>query len=330
MLGFSGCLGSSRFPLSNQKATRSMSRPKIGLALGSGSARGWSHIGILEALKKHGITPDIVCGCSIGALVGAAFVAGKIAPLKDWVLALTWRNVARLVGVGFPNGGLIDGDLFKDLMVKLNIDAPIESLATPFAAVATDLASGREIWLREGPVHEAVRASMAMPGVFSPAKAGEQWLVDGGLVNPVPVSACRALGAEMIIAVNLNANLVGKRLSPEVVVQDLNERDIPQPALLEGLLQKMPRNLQQSLSRSTPQRSAPRSSAPRYFDVLASSINIVQDRITRSRLAGEPPHVMLMPRLSHVGLFEFQRAQEAIAEGAACVDRALPDLRTLV
>jgi NTE family protein len=307
-----------------------MSRPKIGLALGSGSARGWSHIGVLESLHKHGITPDIVCGCSIGALVGAAFVAGKIAPLKDWVLGLTWRSVARLVGVGFPNGGLINGDLFKDLMVELDIDASIESFTTPFAAVATDLATGREIWLREGPVHEAVRASMAMPGVFSPAKHGEQWLVDGGLVNPVPVSTCRAQGAEVIIAVNLNANLVVKRRASEVTAQDLDERDIPQPALLEGLLQKMPRNLQQSLSRSVPQRLAPRGSTPRYFDVLASSINIVQDRITRSRLAGEPPHVMLMPRLAHVGLFEFQRAQEAIIEGAACVDRALPDLRMLL
>ncbi len=307
-----------------------MSRPKIGLALGSGSARGWSHIGVLESLQKYAITPDIICGCSIGALVGAAFVAGKIAPLKDWVLALTWRNVARLVGVGFPNGGLIDGDLFKDLMVKLDIDAPIESFATSFAAVATDLATGREIWLREGPVHEAVRASMAMPGVFSPARHGEQWLIDGGLVNPVPVSTCRALGADVIIAVNLNANLVGRRLVPEVVAQDLNEHDIPQPAILEGLLQKMPRNIQQSLSRSTPKLLPTMPSRPRYFDVLASSINIVQDRITRSRLAGEPPHVMLLPRLAHVGLFEFQRAQEAIAEGAACVDRALPDLKTLV
>ena len=215
-------------------------------------------------------------------------------------------------------------------MLKLNIDAPIESFATPFAAVATDLATGREVWLREGPVHEAVRASMAMPGVFSPAKHGEQWLVDGGLVNPVPVSTCRALGADVIIAVNLNANLVRRRLAPEVVAQGLNERDIAQPALLEGLLQKMPRNLQQSLSRSTPKLSASKNSAPRYFDVLASSINIVQDRITRSRLAGDPPHVILMPRLAHVGLFEFQRAQEAIAEGAACADRALPDLRMLV
>ena len=307
-----------------------MSRPKIGLALGSGSARGWSHIGVLESLHKNGITPDIVCGCSIGALVGAAFVAGKITPLKDWVLGLTWRSVASLVGVGFPSGGLIDGDLFKDLMLKLDIDAPIESFATPFAAVATDLATGREVWLREGPVHEAVRASMAMPGVFSPAKQGEQWLVDGGLVNPVPVSTCRALGVDVVIAVNLNADLVGRRLAPQVVAQDLDERDIPQPALLESLLQKMPQNLQQSLSRSAPQPAAPRGSAPRYFDVLASSINIVQDRITRSRLAGDPPHVMLMPRLAHVGLFEFQRAQEAIIEGAACVDRALPDLRMLL
>ena len=184
-----------------------MPRPKIGLALGSGSARGWCHIGIIEALSEKGIAPDIVCGCSIGAMVGAAYVADRMSPLKDWVLALKWREIASSISVGLSRGGLIDGDVFKDLMVKLNIDAPIESYATPFASVATDLSTGREIWLRDGPIHEAVRASMAMPGIFSPAHNGDRWLLDGGLVNPVPVSTCRALGAEIIVAANLNTDI---------------------------------------------------------------------------------------------------------------------------
>jgi len=307
-----------------------MPRPKIGLALGSGSARGWSHIGIVEALNEKGFTPDIVCGCSIGAMVGAAYIADKLTPLKDWILTLKWREIAGLLSVGLSDGGLIDGDVFKELMANLSIDAPIESYATPFACVATDLSTGREIWLRDGPIHEAVRASMAMPGIFSPARNSDRWLLDGGLVNPVPVSTCRALGAEVIIAANLNADLVDRPIEPPVPGLDQDNHQVARPEILERLLQRVPSNIRQSISEITPHLLTSKPSAPGYFDVFASSINIMQDQITRSRLAGEPPHVLLMPNLAHVGLFDFHKAQEAIAEGRACVDRAMPMLRTLI
>lgn len=306
-----------------------MPRPTIGLALGSGSARGWSHIGIVEALNEKGITPDIVCGCSIGAMVGAAYIADKLTPLKDWILALQWREIARLLSIGLSDGGLIDGDVFMELMVKLHIDAPIETYARPFAAVATDLSTGREIWLHDGPIHEAVRASMAMPGIFSPARNGDRWLLDGGLVNPVPVSTCRALGAEITIAVNLNADIVDGPFEPPVAGPDQDNYQVARPEILEGLLQRVPTNIRQSISQVTSHLLTSKPSTPGYFDVFASSINIMQDQITRSRLAGEPPHVMLMPHLAQVGLFDFHKAQEAIAEGRACVDRAMPMLRTL-
>jgi len=305
-----------------------MPQPKIGLVLGSGSARGWCHIGIIEALNEKGIIPDIVCGSSIGAMVGAAFVADRMSPLKDWVLALKWREIASSVSVGLSGGGLIDGNVFKDLMVKLNIDAPIESYATPFACVATDLATGREIWLRDGPVHEAVRASMAMPGVFSPARQGEEWLLDGGLVNPVPVSTCRALGADFIIAVNLNDNLVDGRIETRVAGQGQNGHRVTQMPVSEGLFQKVPSSIQQRISKITPHPRTPKPAAPGYFEVFESSINIMQEQITQGRLSAEPPDVMLVPRVGHMGLFDFQRAQEAIAEGRTCVEQALPKLKS--
>lgn len=307
-----------------------MPRPKIGLALGSGSARGWCHIGIIEALNERGIAPDIVCGCSIGAMVGAASVADKMTPLKEWVLALKWREIASAVRVRLAGGGLIDGDVFKDLMVKLSIDAPIESYTTQFAAVATDFATGREIWLQNGPIHEAVRASMAMPGVFSPSRHGEGWLLDGGLVNPIPVSTCRAMGASFIIAVNLNDNLVDDGSKASVARPCPPEQPITQSPMLEGLVQKVPPSLQPHISRITPNLQASKPIAPGVFEVFETSINIMQQKITRSRLSRETPDVTLVPHLKRVGLFDFESAHEAITEGHACVEHAMPALRALI
>src|SRR5262249_23080471 len=173
-----------------------MGSPRIGLALGSRAARGWSHIGVIEALAKAGIAPDIVCGCSIGALVGAAYVAGALHALKDFAQFLTWREIARMLDVRLSGGGLIGGHDIVEFLRELKISAPIANYSKPFGAVATDLETGREIWLREGSIEEAARASISIPGILSPARHGHRWLVDGGLVNPVPVSVCRALGAD--------------------------------------------------------------------------------------------------------------------------------------
>src|SRR5215470_13204851 len=184
--------------------------PRIGLALGSGSARGWAHIGVIEALTEAGIEPDIVCGCSVGALVGAAYVAGQLPALKDFAQSLTWREIASLLDVRLSGGGLVAGNEIVALLRTMKISAPIGSYPKAFAAVATDLETGREIWLREGSIEEAVRASISLPGILSPTRHSDRWLVDGGLVNPVPVSVCRALGAEVVIAVNLNGDIVGR------------------------------------------------------------------------------------------------------------------------
>jgi len=303
-----------------------MTAPRIGLALGSGSARGWSHIGIIEALAEAGIEPDIVCGTSIGSLVGAAYVAGRLAKLREWAEAATWREIVELMDVRLSGGGLINGKQVVEFLKGLGVEEPIESYPKRYAAIATDLVSGREIWLDSGPIHEAVRASIALPGILSPAKVNGKWLVDGGLSNPVPVSVCRALGAEVIIAVNLNGDLLGRRFVSEPNTE-MALASHASPEFLNRVLKQLPAALREHATQIAPRLLRQGSSTPGYFEVLANSINIMQDHITRARLAGEPPHVMLAPRLRDIGLMEFNRAKEAIAEGRYCVEQALPILR---
>ncbi|HUO90991.1 MAG TPA: patatin-like phospholipase family protein [Rhizomicrobium sp.] len=303
-----------------------MAKPRIGLALGSGAARGWAHIGVIDALKDAGIEPDIVCGTSMGALVGAAYVAGRLPGLRAWAEAATWREVVGLIDVRLSGGGLVDGKLIVKFLRGLGIEKPIESHSKRYAAVATDLASGREIWLQTGPIHDVVRASIAMPGILSPGQVNGQWLTDGGLTNPVPVSVCRALGADVIIAVNLNGDLVGKRFEPDADAAEVPLHARASGDFLEKLLSRLPAGMREHVGPIAPRLFAQGPLSPGYFDVLANSLNIMQDHITRTRLAGEPPHVQLVPRLNDFGWMEFNRAKEAIAEGRACVEQALPML----
>lgn len=314
-----------------------MNRFRIGLALGSGSARGWSHIGVIEALHEAGIEPDVVCGTSIGAMVGAAYAAGRMDDLKKFALSLNRREIIGLLDVRLIGGGVLEGQAISKRLRAMGMDTSIESLEKPFAAVATDLASGREIWLRDGALYKAVRASIALPGLLMPVEREGRWLIDGGLVNPVPVSACRALGAEVIIAVNLGGDTLGRRFT---------DQDTPAPEkptagtpgetpdtssdFVSRLLDQLPSAVREQVSPIAAKIMRPGRSAPDYFGVLANSINIMQDRISRSRLAGEPPDVMIMPRLREVGLLEFERAEEAIAEGRESVAHALPVLRRLL
>ena len=303
-----------------------MAAPRIGLALGSGSARGWSHIGIIDALAEAGIEADIVCGTSIGSLVGAAYVAGRLADLRGWVEKATWREIVALMDIRLSGGGVIDGSEVVRWLRGLGVDGPIESYAKRYVAVATDLATGREVWLERGPIYEAVRASIALPGILSSAKIDKKWLVDGGLSNPVPVSVCQALGADVIIAVNLNGDLLGRRFASETSSDTTLPSQVPNE-FLAAVLKQLPPGLGAQATQIAQRLLPQRPSTPGYFQVLANSINIMQDYVTRARLAGEPPHVMLAPRLRDIGLMEYNRAAEAIAEGQYCVEQAMPTLR---
>jgi NTE family protein len=308
-----------------------MNRPRIGLALGSGAARGMAHIGAIRALAEVGIEPDVICGSSIGALVGASYAIGNFEALEDWVQTITWREIVSLLDVRISGGGLVDGERLTRFLSELYGDMAIEDFGKPFVAVATDFYSGREIWLKEGSLNEALRASLALPGLFSPVKVGERWLVDGGLVNPVPVSACRALGADIVVAVNLNGDLVHKQPAggpegrAEAAGQEQGQEQ--QPELLERLMSDIPSVIREGAGAIAERILGADAGNPKYFDVIFGSINIMQDHITRSRMAGDPPDVMLTPRLNEIGLLEFNRADEAIEEGRRSVLRMLPALK---
>jgi NTE family protein len=259
-------------------------------------------------------------------LIGAAYVAGRLADLRRWAEKATWRDIVPLMDIRLSGGGVIEGSEVVAWLKGLGIDAPIESYARRYAAITTDLATGREVWIERGPIYEAVRASIALPGIFSPVKFDEKWLVDGGLSNPVPVSVCRALGADIIIAVNLNGDLLGRRFASEPAADVTLPAQIPNE-FIAGVLKQLPPVLREQASQVVQRLLPQRASTPGYFQVLANSINIMQDYVTRARLAGEPPHVMLAPRLRDIGLMEYNRAAEAIAEGRYCVEQAMPVLR---
>jgi NTE family protein len=297
------------------------STPRIGLALGGGSARGWAHIGVVRALKDAGIEPDIVCGTSIGALVGAAYVGGELDRLETWVRSLRLQTVVSFLDFSL-NGGLIKGEKLIDFFRSHFVDRDIRELERPFGAVATDLQRGREVWLREGRVTDAVRASIALPGLFTPVQRAGSWLVDGGLVNPVPVSLCRAMGADIVIAVDLNSDLLGRHLKPRPA-QATRKRA---PAVPDTLTEAVMARIQTGMSQlGINHRDDP--GPPAMLDVLASSINIMQVLITRSRLAGEPADVMVTPLLADLGLLEFHRAGIAIDAGKRAAEVALPQLQ---
>jgi len=288
-------------------------RPKIGVALGSGAARGWSQIGVLEGLATMGIVPDVVSGTSVGALVGAAFVTGKLAALKSRMENFNRHDVVAMLDVRLATGGLIEGKRIESFLDSLGITGTIETYGSRYAAVATDLASGREIWLQRGPLGRAVRASIGMPGLFSPTRYDDRWLIDGGLVNPVPVSLARALGADIVIAVDLNSELVGRRF----VGTNDPDGSITAPVASTQVPQWL-----NDIASPILQRVFEARNHPSYFEVLANSLNIMQVRITRTRLAGDPPDVLLCPRLGNFSWLDFHRAKEAIAEGLACVQAA--------
>lgn len=305
---------------------------KIGLALGSGSARGWAHIGVIRSLQAEGIPIDLVCGASIGAVVAGAYAADFLDPMDQWVRELTWADILGFMDVTLPRSGLIEGEKIINYFKENMSDSKIEDLPIPFAAVATDLKTGKENWLQKGSMMDAIRASMSFPGILTPYQQHNQWLVDGGLVNPVPVSLCRAMGADVVIAVNLNSDIMGKarftKLPGQLPSEEQTSEDLTLPrklaAFFNGKLRGTHLSILKRFGPSAPDRG------PSLFEVLAMSISIMQDRITKQRLAGEPPDVLVSPRLNHIGLLEFNRAADAIAEGRRAMDRMMPLLKDLL
>lgn len=302
-------------------ADASAGGPVVGLALGSGAARGWAHLGVLRALAAEGVFPQVVCGCSIGAFVGAAAASGDLEKLTQWAESLKWQDVVSLLDVSL-RGGLIKGERLIQFFERNFVDRDFAELDTRFACVATELESGREIWLHEGSVSKAVRASIALPGLLTPVMHAGRLLVDGGLVNPVPVSLCRAMGADVVIAVDLGSDMVGRAWRRYATAPA--PADETEAGWSDRLLARF------GFGNGGPPEQDASENLPSLVTVLSSAINIMQVRIARSRLAGEPADVLIAPRVGQLGLLDYHRAAEAIAEGEAAVARARPMLRYVV
>lgn len=304
-------------------AARDNGSGRIGLALGGGAARGWAHIGILRALAKAGIEPDIITGTSIGAVVGGCYLADRLDELETFALSLTRRRIMGLLDFNLAGTGLITGDKLGALLDQHLGKQTIQDLPKPFVAVATEVGTGHEVWLRRGDLVTAMRASYAIPGIFPPVSVNSRWLFDGALVNPVPVSVCRALGARYVIAVNLNADMYARgTVIPELDGSLPVENDVDVDAKEEPEPDRSMRSLLRRQWFGTAKDPKPGISR-----VLVDAMSIVQDRIARSRLAGDPPDAVLNPRLSGIGPFDFHRAQELIALGEKAVAREADELR---
>ena len=314
---------SSSTPLSG--GMRKKPRPRIGVALGAGAARGWSHIGVMQELAARRVPIDFIAGTSIGAVVGGCYAAGRLEALEAFARSLTKRRVFSLMDVSFSGVGVISGGKLRDELVRELADRQIEQLPIAFGAVATEIGLGHEVWLRKGDLVQSIRASYALPGVFEPVRLDGRWLFDGALVNPVPVTLCRAMGADIVIAVNL----IGDTAYRGAVIGDLPHHPAgetapasnPAPSKDSGGAAEMneARRLRRQFGRGA-------DGAPGIGAAMLDAFNITQDRIARSRLAGDPPDVLINARLSKIGLFEFHRADELIAMGREAARRALAEI----
>ena len=342
-----------------------MIRPKIGIALGSGVARGWAHIGVLKVLSRAGIEPDIVSGTSIGSLVGGCYLANRLPPLEEFARSLTRRRLLGLVDFRFRSSGLIGDAKLEALMRDYLGELRIEDLDRTFVAVATELATGHELWLREGNLVQAIRASYALPGVFAPVPVDNRWLIDGAIVNPVPVSVTRALGARLVIAVNLNTDpfdpatrrhweeghnpFYVRALPPTPIDYSVAEEidEIVEEAEAEALADgegdpdsKLMAGIRGTLARLRGKSATPESEivkramgskhrGPGFASVMLASLNIIQDRLARARLASDPPDIVIAPKIGHLTLLEFDKADELIRLGEEAAEEALPQIREM-
>ncbi|MCP3388763.1 patatin-like phospholipase family protein [Bradyrhizobium sp. CCGB12] len=305
----------------------SIRRPVIGLALGGGAARGFAHIGILRTLIANGIVPDVVVGTSIGAVVGGLHAAGRLDTFEEWGRSLQgMRNILGYLDIRLNGSGLLGGEKLATRLEAAVGQALIEELPIKFAAVATEVRTGHEIWLTRGRVVDAMRASYALPGIFAPVLIGDRWLVDGALVNPVPVSAARALGAEIVIAANLSSDI----FTHSTTIYSHGAMPAPVAVVSE----------EPTTKRRFPRLFSPEKTMKREFfggggrpgisSVMVDAFNIMQDRITRARLAGDPPDLLITPRVGHFGWFDFHRSEDLIAHGTRAAERALESIQEAI
>jgi len=293
---------------------------RLGLALGAGAAKGWAHIGVIKRLEEAGIAPDVVAGTSIGALCGGCYAADRLEALETFARGLTRRRIFGLMDFSWRGSGLISGNKLGAMLERELGSMQIEDTARPFICIATEIETGHEIWLKNGHLATAVRASYALPGVFKPVFFDGMWLLDGAVVNPIPVSVCRAMGARVVIAVNLNTDSFG---SGTVIQAPVNNGENGAGAAEADAAN----TAEQARTAFVHQLFGGPGEGPGITTVLVAAFNISQDRLARSRLAGDPPDVLINPKSPQIGLFDFDKAEESIASGWEAADRALPDIQ---
>ncbi len=316
----------------------------VGLALGSGGARGWAHIGVIRALEDANIPITHVAGASIGAFVGAIYAAGELNALEEYVVSLDWRMILSFFDLVFPKQGLLDGNRVYELLTEHLLDLRIEAIEMPFCCVATDLSKNREVRLQSGRLADAVRASISIPGVFTPFAHQGCYLADGGIVNPVPVDVARELGAEFVIAVNLNhahpdlaavadepsaaSYIKRRRQQPEAPADGSESLGDTDPAESENTATEPPswltaiKEKYASVTGTIGDKvetwlstESADTSQPNIFDVIGTTLNIMEQRITVANLEVHQPDLLLQPRLSSYGIFDFDQAEDLIEIG---------------
>ncbi|CNI91848.1 patatin-like phospholipase RssA [Yersinia aldovae] len=297
-----------------------MRKIKIGLALGAGAAKGWAHIGVINALNKIGISIDVVAGCSVGSLVGAAYASDHLDAMERWVRSFKYWDVIRMMDFSWQRGGLLRGERVFNEVNKIIDVRDIAECTLPFGTVATNLTTGRELWLTEGDIKQAIRASCSIPGLFAPVWFDGYWLVDGAVVNPVPVSLARAMGADVVIAVDLqhDAHLFQQDLFSSPAVSA--DKPIDQSESWQRRLKGRIANLTAKSSNS----------APGAMEIMSTAIQVLENRLKRNRMAGDPPDILIQPFCPQISMLDFHRADEAIAAGQLAVEIKAEQLTHLI
>ncbi|MBC8190997.1 MAG: patatin-like phospholipase family protein [Candidatus Marinimicrobia bacterium] len=305
-----------------------MKAPKIGLVLGSGASRGWAHIGVIEALEKHGVQVGVITGASAGSFIGAAYAGGGLDQVKKFALDMDWKAVLSYLDLAFPRSGFIEGHKVAKLIELFTKIDKFEDLKIPLIMVATNMFTGKQVTLSKGSINQALRASMAVPGLLTPKLINNEWLVDGGVVNPLPIDVCRDAGADIVIAVDINSERTANRKHlPQDAdwVKNAAEMEKKRLEVIKSWTDKFG-STGKSLGSKIDQWFTREAPSPHIFEVLGSSLNIMQKKIEAMNLQTHKPDILLAPRLGDMHFFDFDHAERAINEGYKCCEKSIPDI----
>jgi len=310
---------------------------KLGIALGSGSARGWSHIGVLNALEESGIKVDYVSGTSIGSVVGAVYSIGDIKDFEKFARSIDWKSIVSFIDVTFPGSGIIPGKKVFKMLSEYYKDILIEDLPVPYCAVAADILTGEEVRFSSGRVTDAVRASVAIPGVFTPFKFGGRVLVDGGIVNPVPVNVVREMGAEVVIAVDLNNCTIegnAKKMNrtgdvEKSIAEKKDDEEEDRGNRIFEMLEEKYNEITGSI-RTKLDNLRSKEHVPNILEILDNTTHIMQRSITENQFKIYPPDIIIEPQLGDFRLLDFDRAEEAIEEGYKLTNKKIEEIKELL